>query len=259
MIEGTDWGKEIKSINSALKLKTFPLGIKFLKSKNEIPENIKYRSPKTISTFCQQITTARTYGWTIVVSAQDVVLACSSIFGLAEATEKMKDGSFRNIVWCEKKEDAKKFEDSVFRVPLGKYEAIMLSPQEKGLFEPDVVLFYGNPAQIILIVNALQFENYERVQSSCVGESSCSDSIVQCYLTGKPSIGIPCFGERRYGHAQDDEMVIAVSGPDVKKVSKNLAELSKRGIRYPISYLGTQTNALAGMPESYADAFGYTD
>jgi uncharacterized protein (DUF169 family) len=48
------------------------------------------------------------------------------------------------------------------------------------------------------------------MQFFCVGESSCPEAIARCYLTGTPSLIISCYGERRYGHAQDDELVMAL-------------------------------------------------
>jgi uncharacterized protein (DUF169 family) len=84
-----------------------------------------------------------------------------------------------------------------------------------------------------------------------VGESSCSDAIAQHYLTGKPSLTIPCYGERRYGHAQDDELVIALSPAHLVKIAGNLEELYKRGIRYPISYSGAQLNVMSNLPDTY--------
>ncbi|MDY7019656.1 MAG: DUF169 domain-containing protein [Chloroflexota bacterium] len=128
----------------------------------------------------------------------------------------------------------------------------MLAPLVYGPFEPDMVLIYANPAQMILIINALQFEDYERLQFFCVGESSCADAIAQCYLSGKPSLTIPCYGERRYGHAQDDELVMALPPAMVEKVERNLEQLYARGICYPIPYSGAEIEIGAVMPPSYS-------
>ena len=37
--------------------------------------------------------------------------------------------------------------------------AIVISPWVKNLFEPDAVAFYGNPAQIMRMVQAVLFED----------------------------------------------------------------------------------------------------
>lgn len=168
---------------------------------------------------------------------------------------QVRDGTFRSLVWCRTRANGKKFEEAIPRIPTGRYQAIALAPQVYELFEPDMVLIYANPAQIILIINALQFEEYERMKFYCVGESSCSDAIAQCYLTGKPSLTIPCFGERRYGHVQDDELIIAVLPRYMEKIERNLQELYTRGIQYPIPYAGVQVDLLSSIPLAYRKLF----
>ena len=89
------------------------------------------------------------------------------------------------------------------------------------------------------------------MQFFCVGESSCSDAIARCYNTGKPSLSIPCYGERRYGHAQDDELVMAVPAGMMEKALSGLESLYRRGVRYPISYAGAEGSVLDTFPAAY--------
>jgi dephospho-CoA kinase len=105
---------------------------------------------------------------------------------------------------------------------------------------------------MILLINALQFEDYEVMEFGCVGESSCSDVIARCYLQGKPSLSIPCYGERRYGHAQDDELAIALPAGTMEKALKGLEALYRRGIRYPISHAGAELDMTSAFPISYS-------
>lgn len=242
-------------IEKYLRLRTFPVGIKFVESEEDLKNMKSLRMHE--GTLCQAITAARTFGWTLGAMAEGIMTICTGIFGLAESPPKVKDGTLRQLAWCREKEDAKKFEDSIPRIPMGKYEAILIGALSGGLFEPDLVLFYGNPAQMIFIINALQYEDYERLEFFCVGESSCSDTIVQCFLSGKPSLSIPCFGERRFGHAQDDELAIAIPCGQVEKINRNLGELYKRGVRYPIPYWGNQSDPVkgGGVPPAYIDIF----
>jgi uncharacterized protein (DUF169 family) len=246
-----DWSELIRSIESYLRLKTFPVGFKFLTEAEELQKYGKIRIAKHNSFTCQLITIARTYGWTIGVPQGNLMPVCGSMLGFCEMADQVKDGTLRSIAWCETKEDAKKFEEAIPRLPFGKYKAVLIGPAGQGNFDPDFVMFYGNPAQMILIINALQFKDYERFEFYCVGESSCSDAIVQCFLSQKPSLTIPCFGERRYGHAQDDELVISLTPAHIAKVRRNLEELSKRGIRYPIAYFGATVDLSVGLPSQY--------
>lgn len=247
-----EWEKLTRRLEGLLRLKTFPVAFKLLENAEDLEKNKWVRRLNRRASLCQLITIVRTFDWTIGAKADELTPMCSSIIGLSEAPNWIKDGSFRRVVWTKKKEDAKKCEDSIPRIPVGKYEAVILAPLVYNPFEPDIVLIYANPAQMILLINAIQFEGYERLQFFCSGESSCSDAIAQCYLTGKPSLSIPCYGERRYGHAQDDELVMAIPKETIEKVVLNLEELYKRGIRYPISYFGAEMDPSKGLLKGYA-------
>lgn len=245
------WNSIIRKMELLLRLKSFPVGIKFLADEGEMRGNKWVRYLEQPMMLCQLITIVRTFDWTVGVTASNISPMCASIVGLIPIPKEIEDGSFRSLVWCKTIEDGKKFEQSVPRIPVGKHKALVMAPLVYDPFEPDMALIYANPAQMILLINALQFEGYERMQFHCVGESSCSDAIAQHYLTGKPSLTIPCYGERRYGHAQDDELVIALSPAQLEKIAVNLEELYKRGIRYPVSYAGAQMSVLADLPDSY--------
>jgi len=254
MAEKGKWQTLVRHLEALLRLKTFPIAIKLLEDAEELAQNKWVRRPDKNCTFCQLTNLVRTADWTVGATIEDFPLPmCPSIIGLAsfdDLPEAVKDGTFRSLVWCKTKEDGRKYENSIPRIP-GKYKAIVLAPLVYDPFDPDIVLIYANPAQMILIINALQFEDYERLQFFCVGESSCADAIAQCYLSGKPSLTIPCYGERRYGHTQDDELVMALPPKDVEKVERNLVELYKRGICYPIPYAGAQLDTSSTMPPTY--------
>lgn len=252
MEEKGKWETLVRHLEALLRLRTFPVAIKLLENTEDLTSNKWVRRLDKKHTLCQLITLVRTFDWTVGATAEDFdTTMCASILGMAELPEQVKDGTFRSLVWCKTKEDGKKFEDAVPRIPTGKYKAVVLAPLVYNPFEPDIVLIYANPAQMILIINALQFENYERLQFFCVGESSCSDAIAQCYLSGKPSLTIPCYGERRYGHAQDDELVMALPPSMMEKVVQNLEILYTRGICYPISHYGAEADPGPGLPKSY--------
>jgi dephospho-CoA kinase len=163
----------------------------------------------------------------------------------------MIDGTFRSIVWTKNRVDAKKYEAEIPRLPTGKYQAVAMAPLVYNPFDPDIVLIYANPAQMMLLINSLQFENYEVMQFYCVGESSCSDAIARCYLQRKPAMSIPCYGERRYGHAQDDELVMAIPAEMMDKALNGMEALYRRGIRYPISYAGAESDVAQAFPAAY--------
>src|SRR4030042_5218815 len=99
-------------------------------------------------------------------------------------------------------------------------------------------LVSGNPAQIMMILCGLQKVKYERFSFSFIGEGACSDSLAQCYITGKPSVSIPCTGERSMGGVSDDEIVVALPPGELERAISGLKELAKIGRKYPIDSIG---------------------
>ncbi len=250
-----EWEKITRRMEQLMRLKSFPVAFKLLKDKGELDSIPFMRRPDYKVTLCQMITLVRTFDWTVGVTADDFINStCPSIIGLAEVPEINMDGTFRSIVWVRTKEEAKRYERSIPRLPVGKYEALAMAPLVYNPFDPDIVLIYANPAQMMLLINALQFEDYEVMQFYCVGETSCSDAIARCYISGKPSLTIPCYGERRYGHAQDEDLVMGIPAGMMEKALRGLESLYRRGIRYPISYAGAQKDLSDKFPMSYRGA-----
>ena len=253
MEKQTDWEKLTRRMELLMRLKSFPIAFKMLESKEDLNQVPFMRRVDHKVTLCQLLTRVRSFDWTVGADADDFMGdMCSSIVGLSDTPEGVKDGTFRSIVWVQTKKDGKKYEECIPRLPLGKYEAVAMAPLVYKPFEPDIVIIYANPAQMMLLINSLQFEDYEVMQFHCVGESSCSDAIARCYLDGKPSLTIPCYGERRYGHAQDDDLVMAIPAGMMEKALRGMETLYRRGIRYPISYAGAELDITSAFPMAYA-------
>lgn len=253
MEKQTDWEKLVRRMELLMRLKSFPIAFKMLGKKEDLNQIPFLRRVNDKVTLCQLLTRVRSFDWTVGADADDFMGdMCSSILGLSDTPEGVKDGTFRSIVWVQTKKDGKKYEESIPRLPMGKYEAVAMAPLVYKPFEPDIVLIYANPAQMMLLINSLQFENYEVMEFFCVGESSCSDAIGRCYLTGKPSLTIPCYGERRYGHAQDDDLVMAIPAGMMEKALRGMETLYRRGVRYPISYAGAELDITSAFPMAYA-------
>jgi len=248
----SSWEKLVRRMELLMRLKSFPVAFKMLEKKETLDQIPFLRRAQGKKTLCQLITLVRNFDWTVGAESEDFLSPmCPSIIGLTDTPETYKDGTFRSIVWVKSKADGKKYEEAIPRIPLGKYEAVAMAPLVYNPFEPDIVLIYANPAQMMLLINSLQFEDYEVMQFFCVGESSCSDAIARCYLSGKPSLTIPCYGERRYGHAQDEDLVMAIPAGMMKKALIGMEVLYRRGIRYPISYAGAEQDLSSSFPMSY--------
>ncbi len=134
---------------------------------------------------------------------------------------------------------------------LRKVQGVHVGPHGLRPFVPDIVIVYANAAQMSLMVNAIQYDRFERLVFYSVGEGSCTDVIGRCFVDQVPALSIPCYGERRFGHAADDELAIGLPTSECQRILTNLETLYKKGIRYPISQYGAQVSPFPALDAVY--------
>jgi len=247
------WNDIVDKLYQYLRLKTIPIGLKMFEKKEKMEMIPKLRRPQAIHTADQIVAQAARLGWTVGITADDLVSPqCGVVLGLHPRDEQWLSGDEMAGVWFKHQQDSSAHQHAMTVVPHGKYEAMAVSPLASNrLPEPDICLIYATPGQMILFINGLQWENYEKFEWSVVGESSCADSWGRALATGKPSLSIPCYAERRYGGVLDDELLMALPPQYVLKALEGLENLSRNGLRYPIPSYGIQADARSGLAVSY--------
>jgi len=254
-ISSYDWSELVGNLNSYLRLRTTPIGMKLYASVDEMEAVPRIRRPKVIHTADQIVAQACRLGWTVGVTAKDLIGAqCAAVLGLRRQDEEWISGQNMAGVWFEKAADARAHQCAMDVVPHGLWSAMAVSPLISGRLDPpDICLIYATPAQMILLINGLQWSGYRKLEWGCVGESACADSWGRALSTGEPSLSIPCFAERRYGGVLEDELLIALPPKFLPKLIEGLARLSANGLRYPIPQYGIQSDAAAGLAASYGN------
>ena len=252
-IENADHQEVVALLNRFLRLRTTPIAMKRFKTVAEMEAVPRLRRPKHIHTTDQIVGQASRNGWTVGITAADLVGdQCRTVVGLAEPDAAWLAGERMAGVWYASRADAAKHQRAMTLAPFGAFEALAVSPLASGRLDPpDIALIYATPAQMILFINGLQWTSYEKLEWGCVGESSCADSWGRALATGKPSLSIPCFAERRYGGVMEDELLMAIPPGYLPKVIAGLDRLSRNGLRYPIAPYGVNSDARAGMGVSY--------
>lgn len=236
----SNWSELAKELEQLLRLRTLPLAFKRCKSAAELESIPHVHRLKHNPTFCQILTLARTVGWTIGVTG-DEVFNCpfpqrAGLLPIPEDAWKRRVGT-----WLSTLEDGERCRDAFYTIP-GSCEALVLGPLASGGIEPEVVVIYGNPAQMAMLKQGIDRVYYERLEFSFMGESSCLDAIHRCYVTGKASLSIPCYGERWLGGAEEDELDIALPPTLVETAIKGVKELSAIGFSYPIHRMGSEAD-----------------
>ena len=158
-----DFKDIVNSLSQFLRIRTMPIGMKLFEAIEEMEAIERIRRPNAIHTTDQIVGMAARNGWTVGITAEDLVGAqCKTVIGLSPRDEEWLSGDRMSGVWYADHENASAHQHAMDVVPFGKYQAMAVSPLVSGrLSPPDICLIYATPAQMILFINGLQWTGYK--------------------------------------------------------------------------------------------------
>ncbi len=242
-------------ISNDLRLKTQPLAVKFL-TKADFPEKTR-RPSQTLGkrvTICQGVTMARIYGWTVGLTKEDLICVPAMIaFGFTRAADQRGTlGKLLfDVTFLKDQEAARRETESMCFLENSEYEGIWLSPLAKSAYDPDTVAIYGNPAQIMRMIQGWAYNEGRRVVGNMGGKVECAEYLIAPFKSHAARAVIPGNGDRIFSMTQDDEMVFAIPGDGLEALVGGLKEAGKKiGARYPVT---PYQNFQPEFPKRYKD------
>jgi uncharacterized protein (DUF169 family) len=237
-----DYPEAALELKQALRLRTEPLGVGFLPPGEALPE--KTRRPFQVFgkrvTICQGVTMARVYGWAVGLTAEDLICVPAMLaFGFAPEADPV--GELVDLV-CEvgfhaEAGPARVEVEGLQRFAPGEVGALYLAPLERLAREPAVVVIYGNPAQLMRLLQAAVFALGRRAAGDFGGKIECTSYLIAPYKTGEVRVAIPGAGDRIFSMTQDDELVVSFPAGLLEQILQGLKEAGKKiGARYPITF-----------------------
>src|SRR5437867_4413460 len=226
-----------EALSKYLRAETFPLAVRMVRHGEPVPEKSRrpLRDLKVQITTCMGYTMARRYGWAMAMTHEDISCPLSKVvYGFEEEVDYFKEGCTCVGMYTGTKEAGAKTEASVAKFSWKEYEAIICAPLSKTDFEPQVLVVYGNSAQVMLLVVAALYKEGGRITSSFAGRIDCSDSVIQTLQTDQPQVILPCYGDRVFGQTQDYEMGFSFPASLGETIVEGLEGAHKGGVRYPI-------------------------
>jgi uncharacterized protein (DUF169 family) len=232
---------------------TFPVAVRLLRDGEPPPAKAKRPLADLHNhvTVCQGWAIARRYGWTTVLTAEDMKCPLGALVaGFASPNAFYDDGNLCAGMYTEDAAAGARSEASVEKFAPGEIDAIVFAPLHRADFEPHVVIIYGNAAQVMRLVAAALYAKGGRVASSFAARMDCSDHLVVPLRTDEPQVILPCNGDRIFAGAQDEEMAFTLPWSRADELVRGLEGTQKGGIRYPIpSFLTYEP----GMPKKYEE------
>ena len=229
-------------IHNSLRLRTLPLGVKFLTSAAGLPQKT-CRPSQTLGkkiTLCQAVTMGRVYGWTVGITKEDLICVPAMIaFGFAKVADPgtVLGGLFCQVDFARDKEAALGETESMTLLQSAEYEALVIAPLAKSEFDPDTVVIYANPGQMARCFQASTYDRGKRVVGNFGGKVECTEYLLAPFKTGAPRASVPGAGDRIFSMTQDDEMAFSLPGNGLTGFVNGLKQAGKKlGARYPITF-----------------------
>ncbi len=232
-----------------LKLDTPPVAVSLYPSREDLP-----RKPLPFAVnICQLMSMARHQGR--AASGVPDRMVCSlgaACTGLLETPAPYRDGSAAVGRYVADAEAGRTFFANTFKLgdSGARFDAILISPLSEAGDDPppDAVVFYASPAQVMRLVHSCTYHTGEKVEGSTVCEAAVCSAIGWVAGTGRPVIGIPCAGDRRFGGTQNHEMVFAAPFSMLEDMAGALETLSAAGPLFPVPPHVMYTPS---MPQAY--------
>jgi uncharacterized protein (DUF169 family) len=221
---------------SYLGLQGFPVAVKMIADVGELDKIYHKGKPATRLSknllVCQLLAQARFYGR--VIAGEEKNLNLCRLGADAMGFDIDDYAHVYSGTYFSTEEAARRMIDTMPKFEKGKYHAMVVAPLDKSPVEPDVVLIYGNAAQMLRIINGYLYNKGGRLEFSASGDAGvCCDPLVIPVQTGKPSIGIPCNGGRIMSIPNETDFVFGIPFQLLEEV---LDGVKYTGIHVPVSY-----------------------
>ncbi len=225
---------------SQLNLEGFPAAVKMIE-KVEMLDDIHYKGkPVNISKkkllVCQLISQARFYGR--VIAGMDINLNMCRLGGDAMGFEVTDYTHVYAGTYFASEEAARKMIADMPKFKRGQYHAMLVGPLDRIPVEPDVVVIYGNVAQMLRIINGYLYNTGNRLTSSASGDAGlCSDTVAIPMITGKPHLAIPCNGGRLMSLPNQTEMACGIPFKEIEHILEGMRFTGKNvPVMYPAAW-----------------------
>lgn len=224
------------TLRNLLKLKYYPVAIKFFfdqKELDEFKENYRYKIASKPLTFCHYSATSRQKGE--VLLGEKRKLGCSNaryVFGYKDFDEREVKS---HLKYTKDKEQAEKFVKSKARLKKAPI-AYLTAPLHKLSFEPDVVHIICDVLQAYHLSNdyASALDMHPIRPNFTMNSAACGGA-VWAYNNNTINIMPMCSGSYTSGKTEQGEINVFIPGGQIELVVKRLLERVKEygGASFP--------------------------
>jgi len=228
--------KAAEELERRVRLQSYVLAIKLLKSEKEIPRGSERprRDWGYRVALCQGFALSRKEGKTVAMFQEDMQCFEPVVgYGWAKAPKYFLDGYNRFPQDVKDLQAGKNYAADFPRLETGKYRGVVSAPLLTVDFTPDMILIYCNSAQLSLLLLGREYMDGHDLKCSLSSHAACVYAVVPVLRSKQCHISIPCRGDRYHAMAGDDEIILTVPTPKIEELLRGLRHLEKYGCRLP--------------------------
>jgi len=253
-----EYGKELEG---RLRLQTYPLGVKLIKSESDIPKgpvnkHVRGQTLRALASFkdsdipkgvlrplkdlgyhvalCQGFALSRREGITVAMFKEDMWCFEPIVgYGWMEPPQYFLDGHNRFPQDVKDLEAGKNYASDFPRLQVGKYKGILSAPLMTADFEPDLVILYCDSAQLSLMLLGREFKDGHDLQCHLSSHAACVYSVVTAIKSREFQVAIPCRGDHYFALASDTELIVSFPIEKFEELMEGLRHLEKNNFSLP--------------------------
>jgi len=234
-----DWKSINDRLTAAIRPASSAVALKFIKTQEELDllPNLKYWKEQD-STVCKLIGIAAYWNITIALKSKYLTTHCGGNNGLLKREAYFHEGvalSSDPIKWHGRREDAAAHMQAMLAdIPSDDHIAVVASPIFSGdILDPDAIIISADPGAAFHLLAALVEKDFQELNFTFRGESSCAETWCRTYTSGKPGLSLGCRGDRCNGALGGHEVRFSISTQDLLKALDGVDRLKSDGIEYP--------------------------
>lgn len=210
-----------KVLDETVKLTSFPVAIKLIYSKDEVPDEINLIDEKI--RHCEMVRKA-SYGDKFYSTLNEQLCqGGAGALGLRDMPPKLASGeTYFNLKRFKDIEAAKNTVGNLSVVKDNPW-GYVYAPLKDANFKADIVVVISEPKGILKISQAIVYNDGEHIKPSFAGiQSLCGDCVANPYNSKKYNISLGCDGSRKEADIKGEELIIGIHYNKLNEIVESL-------------------------------------
>ena len=210
----TKFNEAALQIKDALDLKLHIQAVKLIEDPAEVPpEAVRAKDAYGHLSLCQAFALTKRQGVTLYTDRSSEWCWAPAVgLGYVDCSPGTKSFDIiSRLMGIEDPEKSAQFFTDFPRLPMGKYQGVLLAPATEASFEPDALLINcDNNFQFRTLLSAIKFKSGKMFEAKLDSVDSCMHTLAACLVKKDYTMAVPDPGEQERALSDKNEMILAV-------------------------------------------------